>query len=323
MYADVNPNDLKTHHIFNAETMQRFLEVGQKQTRFSHYTSAEVAFSILSRKEIWLRRPQLMNDFQELEWGLSCLAHAWGSDIGKQLKAELDHLFPGSSGRAAKQFDSFQPLLRARTYMTCISEHDNDEDQLGRLSMWRAYGGNAGVAIVINAAVFSTVTDALNTYTYPVFYQTPDMVVDRIAGVVSRMREERQFLSAMGEEYVCGYLRELFLNIALATKHPGFREEREWRVIHTEYHGRSHHLTYEHVVIGGMPQQMVKLPLRDIPDQGISGMELAQLINRVIIGPNEFALEIRSVLLDLLESAQVPNALDKVWVSNIPVRQPG
>lgn len=302
--------------------MQRVLDVQQRAVRFSHYTSAEVAFSILRQKEIWLRRPQLMNDFQEIEWGFSCLINAWKSDPGQKLQAQLEEMFLGSSKRVAEYFDSVQPLIRARTYMTCISEHDLEEDELGRLSMWRAYGGNAGVAIVLNPSVFASTTDALNTYTYPVWYHMPDDVVGRIKRVLERMIEDRTFLLEQGEEFVTRWLSELFLNIVLATKHPGFREEREWRVIHTEHHGRSDHLIYDHAVVRGMPQQLVKLPLRDIPEEGLTGLGLSELIDRIIIGPNEFAFEIRSVLLDLLEDAGVPDALNKVWISNIPVRQP-
>ena len=320
--VDIDPADLNAHRIFNAETMQRFLGVQQQNVRFCHYTSAEVAFSIFKNKQIWLRRPQLMNDFQELEWGFSCLVHAWTSEVGLGLQGELNTMFPGSAKRTAEYFDSVQPLIRARTYMTCISEHDNDEDELGRLSMWRAYGGNAGVAVVLNPAVFASTTDALNTYTYPVSYHTPKDVVDRFSRVLARVIEDRAFLIEQGESFVSGYLNELFLNVVLATKHPGFREEREWRVIHTEHHGRSEHLIYEHAVVRGMPQQLVKLPLKNIPEEGLVGLDASELIDRIIIGPNEFALEIRSVLLDLLEASNVPDALQKVWISNIPVRQP-
>jgi len=320
--GNINPVDLNAHRIFNAETMQRVLDAQQRGTRFSHYTSAEVAFSVLSRKEIWLRRPQLMNDFQEIEWGFSCLRNAWTSDAGKGLQAELDAMFPGSSTRAAEHFDSVQPLIRARTYMTCISEHDPGEDELGRLSMWRAYGGNAGVAIVLNPTVFASTTDALSTYTYPVFYHTPNDVVDRFRHVLERVIDDRLFLVQQGENFVISWLNDLFLNVVLATKHPGFREEREWRVIHTEHYGRSNHLIYEHAVVRGMPQQLVKLPLKNISAEGLTGLDVIELIDRIIIGPNEFAFEIRSVLLDILEDAKVPDALGKVWISDIPVRQP-
>jgi hypothetical protein len=37
------------------------------------------------------------------------------------------------------------------TYLACLSEHQ-DEDEHGRLPMWRAYGATTGIALVINAA---------------------------------------------------------------------------------------------------------------------------------------------------------------------------
>ena len=54
--------------------------------------------------------------------------------------------------------------------MTCISEHLEDEDNHGRLSIWRAYGGSTGVAMVMNSRAMFTESNALGAFTSPVQY---------------------------------------------------------------------------------------------------------------------------------------------------------
>lgn len=319
--TELSMADLAAWNIFNGDSLRRMLLVSQSTQRFVHYTSAEVAFSILRESEVWMRRPQVMNDFQEIEWGWSCLLAAWNEGLGDQLKAALDGLFPGSSERIIGHFDQLLPTVRAQTYITCISEHDDDEDEIGRLSMWRAYGGQAGVALVLNTKAFTSVSDVFNAYTHPVWYHSPTQVAERLRAVLSQIASSESFLREQGEEFVHGYVYEFLTSVILCTKHPGFREEREWRVIHNSHPERNPNLRYFHRVVRGIPQQVVAIPLRDFPDQGLVGAAIPELVNRVIIGPNEYAWEARAVLIDLLANAGVENAQERVWVSDIPVRQ--
>lgn len=321
LQTEIAPEHLSAWNIFNGDGLRKMLQVESGRTRFVHYTPAEVAFSILSNAEVWMRRPQLMNDFREIEWGFDCLVTAWRSGLGGRFSTALDNLFPGSADRMIGRFDSLLPMIRARTFMTCISEHDDDEDQIGRLSMWRAYGGHAGVAIVMNSTAFTSVSDALNAYTHPVSYHGTTEVASRLAEVLEQISQSENFLRLQGEEFVHGYVHELLNSIILCTKHPGFREEREWRVIHNTYPDRNANLQYRNTVIRGVPQQIVAVPLRDIPEEGLLGLGLSSLVDRVIIGPNEYAWETRDVMVAVLEQAGMTDAEARVWVSDIPVRQ--
>jgi hypothetical protein len=93
-----------------------------------------------------------MNDFMEVQYGLQCLYRAYHSEAGKRFQAVLDRLFDGLRTEIEKLFDYWTWRLRTDTYFTCVSEHKGEgEDTLGRLSMWRAYGGTTGVALVMNS----------------------------------------------------------------------------------------------------------------------------------------------------------------------------
>lgn len=319
--TDLDSEALTAWNIFNEDALRRMMQVAQSGSRFVHYTSAEVACSILKQAEVWMRRPQVMNDFQEIEWGWGCLLDAWNQGIGDRFKQALDGLFPGSSTRIIGHFDSLLPMVRGQTFMTCISEHDDSEDEIGRLSMWRAYGGHAGVALVLNSTAFTSVSDAFNAYTHPVAYHSRAEVAARLERVLEQIGANQDFLVRQGEVFVHGYVYEFLASLILCTKHPGFREEREWRIIHNAYSNRSEHLRYFHQVVHGVPQQIVGLPLKDLPDEGFVGASIPLLVDRVIIGPNEYAWEARAVLLQMLEEAGLQDANNRLWVSDIPVRQ--
>jgi hypothetical protein len=55
----------------------------------------------------------------------------------------------------------------------------------------------------------------------------------------------------------------------LCTKHPGFAEEAEWRVIHCPWWENSPHLLKETELIQGVPQPVYKIALEDIPEKGL------------------------------------------------------
>lgn len=139
--------------------------------RLVHYTSAESAYKIIKGREIWMRNASMMNDFSEIEHGLHCLIAAWMSEPGIKLQAMLNRIKDGFRDQIAKLFDIHTDGIKRATYITSLSEHNDDEDYLGRLSMWRAYGGRAGVAMVMNNAAFAATTDAIKVYSSPVFYQ--------------------------------------------------------------------------------------------------------------------------------------------------------
>jgi hypothetical protein len=73
------------------------------ECRFVQYTSAQAAMGIIENKEVWLRNTQCMNDYSEVEHGISCLSEAFRSeDVGQIFKNSLEKLFPGIIGKFVK-----------------------------------------------------------------------------------------------------------------------------------------------------------------------------------------------------------------------------
>jgi hypothetical protein len=123
-------------------------------------------------------------------------------------------------------------------------------------------------------------------------------------------------------DYVMACLLSSFQALALATKHPAFREEQEWRVITNPALGVSGELKTEIESIGGLPQRVIKLPLKDYPDQGLVGLELRKSLDRVIIGPTEFPYVIFDSLIDAMKGVGIDNPSSKIAVSHVPLRYP-
>jgi hypothetical protein len=126
--------------IFFPYTLDRTLKATRERQRFVYYTTGETAMRIVRSGEIWMRKSHLMNDYREVEHGFDCLNNAYKKQQ-ERMRAIFDGLFPGFCDRLETLFNDWLPRFRTDTYITCLSEHVSSEDQHGRLSMWRAYGG--------------------------------------------------------------------------------------------------------------------------------------------------------------------------------------
>jgi hypothetical protein len=313
--------DLQRFAIFHPFAFEKYQAMHKPRARFVHYCSAEAAFHILKSRKMRLRNAAVMNDFMEIEHGSACLARAWHSDTGKRLKEIVDGLFPGLSNELANVLDSWNHSFRTETFITCLSEHDPEEDELGRLSMWRAYGGSSGVAVVLNPGVFLSVSDALPAFTSPVAYLSPEAFEMEFKRVVGNIESSLDFIKAGGRDELYNGLFNSFRTSMLCTKHQGFSEEREWRIIYAPSLNSSDRIIPSVELIRGAPQIVHSIPFKDYPEEGFVGAELRKLIDRVIIGPTEFPYQLRQAMVPLLTDAGVPDAAEKVFVSTIPLRQ--
>lgn len=300
---------------------KRMEEVRQTGRRFVHYSSAEAAVGMLTNAEVWMRKASCMNDFMEIEHGLQCLFYAYNAEAGEPIRKCLEAVFPGICEELHEPFNNWIPSFKGDTYLTCLSEHDDDEDEIGRLSMWRAYGGSTGTALVLNNAPFLSPSNVLKAYSSPVAYLSPDEFRDELFIVASQIADNASYFQLLGREQFRDLLFHIFRFSVLCTKHPGFREEREWRIVHSPSIERSEKLKPDVKVIRGIPQSIMKIPLEDFPDEGFTGAAIPSLVNRIIIGPSMYPSAMREAFVILLQNAGVEDAEDKVWISRIPLRQ--
>lgn len=305
--------------------MEKIEQAKSANTRFSHYTSAYVATEIIEKNEVWLRNALVMNDFSEVQHGLYCLSEAWkDQDFGGRLRTILDGLKPGLSDELAKGFDERKNDRSAQSYLVSISEHGNgtiDEDKYGRLSMWRAYGGENNVAFVFKNTPFLSESSALMAFTSPVLYADTARFKVEFKRVVENLEAHLDLAKTIGPDLVRQVIENAFHFAALSTKHPGFAEEREWRVIYSPTMWHSDRIKCSVTSVGGIPQRIYKIPLENYLDEGFVGATLPDLLEEIIIGPTENAFAIYDALVLKLEAAGVPNPSEKVRRSEIPLRR--
>lgn len=318
--SDIAAHRAQIREIFFPFTAKKIDEVKNNDQRLVHYTTADVAMNIIRSREIWMRNSTTMNDYMEIEHGFQCLSHAYQTSPGQKFKQSLDSIFPGAATEVEQRFNAWLPGIRRDTYLTCFSEHRNDEDSYGRLSMWRAYGGTTGVALVLKTDVFFNETNPLKAYSSPVGYFDAESFSSEFLRVSDAIASHASFVETLGRETVFRLAFNMLRFAVLCTKHPGFREECEWRVIHSPTMDQSDRLIPSIESVRGTPQRILKIPLKNIPEEDFVGLEISELLDRIIIGPSQYPQAIYQAFTQLLHDAGVQNPGNKVLISDIPLR---
>lgn len=308
-------------HLFFPDYVEGLKMITSKGTKFAYYTSAETAMKVIQNNEIWLRNTRGMNDYSEVEHGFESFRKAFNDSAeGISFRKYINSNFPSTIDKLVSLFDGWLPSIRMQTYIACVSIHDSDDDDHGRLSMWRAYGGKNSIALVFNNKPFMNDTDALKTTFYPVTYRNDDYARQYLSNLESRMRDNHQLLIGMNSNELLGWLFEICKMMVLCVKHPGFKEEMEWRLIYSPNFEQSPKVRGSIESIGGVPQQVYKIRFENAPESNLTNASLPECLDRIIIGPSDDAALLIDSFRKLLAEAGVENPQEKVFNSGIPLR---
>ncbi len=294
-------------------------------TPIAHYTTAETAMKMIKSEEIWLRNVRVMNDYSEIAYGLDLMARAWDSTAGEVFKQVANSCFSGvidlldrSLGLAQRTW----PYLDH--HIACFSIHDSAEDQRGRLSMWRAYGGIALVFRLSEKVAAANANNPLGVHLLKVDYSDSVEAVAILQRAAKAIDQNRNFVQGHRPEEFMQAVTQMICSTAVATKHPGFKEEAEARIyFHPSADPKSALKTNGKIeCIKGIPQMIYPLSLRTNSQNGngLPGVDLQSILDKIIVGPTDQPDVVRKAFVDLLKDAQVPDADRKVVVSNIPLR---
>jgi len=287
---------------------------------FAHYTSAKTAIDILDNQEIWMRSASLMNDFMEITHGQHCLNDALQGETGTQL---VDS-FGSKSGlfeESLSLISSWIPQLTNNTYITCVSEHDEKEDAHGRLSMWRAYGKPQGVALILKGNAFTLEGSSVGIYASPIKYHNSTDITQTLREIIQSVTNNKATIELAKNDQLSKWIYTAFTHLLLFTKHPGFMEEREWRVVSRPDYGASPLITEQVSTINGTPQIVKKLKFPNNPDaQFHNELGIKNILDRIIIGPCEHPLAIKASLVRTLSQIGISSPDTLVHISGIPLR---
>lgn len=293
--------------------------------KFVHYTTAEAALRIITSKRLWMRNTTCMTDYREVQHGFTMLNKFFGDESQRNaFTAALDACHSGAALEAIHLFNQWWGDLQFQTFIASISVHDDkSEDQHGRLSMWRAFGGsNPRVAIVVRVPWYSDAETQLNVMFSPVAYFNDAQVKEEIYTVIRNINDKADFVRAADRAQVVNTVFAMLMSAVVCLKHEGFHEEREWRAIYGPKRNPSPVMEAEAETqtIGGVPQLIYKIPFDATVVPELAGLDMARIFDRLIIGPSPYSLAMHQAFAAALRKAGVADADERVVFSGIPIR---
>ncbi|HEX7890544.1 MAG TPA: DUF2971 domain-containing protein [Ramlibacter sp.] len=286
----------------------------------AHYTSIGTLERIAQTGEIWFSNPLYMNDVDELRYGMNLGLHAVRTHTGLREACPPDH-YNALLDAFDALYSAFDGESAFDVYVFSCSEHDDEIGDDGLLSMWRGYGGDGnGVAIVFDMApLLAARTPLLVRQVQYLSYEASEAWMEqKLQQFANALRRAGGPVSGM--QAAAQALFERIKLFALFTKHRGFHEEREWRIVYLRERDAGGMFTQQlSYAIGGRGiEPRLRFTTDALGPQG-KGPELHDMVQRIILGPVlATPLALRSVVR-MLELYQ-PAWSDRVARSSTPYR---
>jgi hypothetical protein len=293
---------------------------GGDHVRLVHYTSAEPALKIIQNKKLWMRNVTCMSDVSEMDHGRGMLTRLFDdATLRDDFFDATDACDPGVAKYALELFNRRAKDIRSEAYLACVSEHDKLEDDHGRLSMWRTFGGSAArVALVFRVPVSTIYLEVFNLVFSPVEYFSYERVQSTLRQVTSNVRSHCDELKKLGRDDLLNHILNMLLAAVTCLKNPIFQEEREWRLIYFPSTWPSKLIETTTETPGGIPQVVHQIPF----DSKVAGvppaLDFTHLFDRLIIGPCQYPWAMREAYIAELKKIGVTDP--NVVVSDIPIR---
>src|SRR5258708_9389243 len=276
-----------------------------KRPLLAHYTSVAVLEAILQKNEVWFSNPLFMNDIEEVRFGMTTGGNLFLASPESESACRSQKRNAMLKAGFSYWYGKFANDHLLDLYVFCLSEHAK-EDTDGLLSMWRGYGGNGnGAAIVFDTAKIAAQEDSpiiIANVHYGTGEARKDWLRERVAQFAdilarSDISDDKLHLAA----FYFFYRLKLF---SIFTKHQGFSEENEWRVVYMRDRDEAkvfdNMFSYRVGPRGVEPK--LKLRIEAIPGLPGSNLSLSELVERIILGPSLSSPLARGSVLRMLDT---------------------
>lgn len=284
-------------------------ELKRNDILLGHYTSAENAFKMLESGEFWLRNARLMNDFDEIGYGIRLIHEANREGLLDPLRSYAEEVFKGSFEEAYSRFErECMARVYHHTFIGSLCEVKSQEID-GSPEMWRAYAQQDGVLMKIRpTAAFASDESEPDVYLWKMWYEGKKDIREDLKVLERRntIIPPRSFNS------VVNIIVDYFMHVIRIQKHPFFRSEHEWR-IHSDFNPAR----AEPKCLAGVPQVVHTLRL-DGTD--IEGTTWSEILVEIVVGPSRLQFEIAKGLNFLLDREKGASPVPNVRCGNFPLR---
>lgn len=312
--------------VFFCDINQKIKMLFDENKKLVHYTSALAACNVIEKEELWMRKTIFMNDYSEIFYGKTCMDNIIRK---KYISDKITSIIKKFDSNATlddllNYYISYIKNIEKRTYISCLSEHLPAEDDIGRLSMWRAYAASTGVALIINPRYLKEETIIPGNFfiTMPVTYSENSFekiflkILDNIDSYINELKvfDINQFFTFFA------YMMYIYV---ISIKHRGFAEEREWRIILSHIYEGNEKLIPNDLIersienTRNIPEVVYKIKLDKY--NAISSNK-ASLLEKIIIGPSACAEIVAESFAEILQKKGFSNAKNMIAISNIPLR---
>jgi hypothetical protein len=293
-----------------------------KRPLLAHYTSIIVLEAILKNDELWLSNPLFMNDIEEVRFGIDNGAKLFLASPEIESACGSKKRFEMLKATFIYWYDQFTNKHVLDTYVFCLSEHGK-EDKDGLLSMWRGYGGNgSGAAIVFDTAKLSPNEES------------PLIIAKVHYGTEKRMNWLRERITQFAEllaksdipddqlHLTSYYFFQRLESFAVFTKHQGFEEENEWRIVYMRDRDRANAFDpmFSYWIGPHGVEPKLKLKIGAVPDLADNGLTLSTIVERIILGPSMSSPLAYNSILKMLDTLRRSDLKDRIVSSTIPFR---
>jgi Protein of unknown function (DUF2971) len=313
----------RVHSIFAAMwvDLSRPDNFSEKLPLLAHYTSLSTLESIIRSNEVWLSNPLFMNDMEELRFGLLEAEKAFHQHEGIRQACDTKQ-YDALRQAFDQQLSTLANEHALDVYVMCFSEH-NISDYDGMLSMWRGYGANGNGA----AIVFDTQKVPINMNS-PLLLEKVDYKTteERLKWIDAKLNQFADLIKNSAIQIPMFYipihlLIQRFQLFALSSKHNGFDEEREWRMIYIKDRDRENKMEkfFHYLIQSDRVEPKLKFKVGQIPGMEMD-LKLTDVVERIILGPGVSSGMTLATVKRMLTLVGNKELASKVYGSTTPYR---
>lgn len=324
-------HDKKMHPLLD-RYYRRFINLAEvsgpeRPLRLAHYTSLEVLEKIIITEEVWLSNPLFTNDYEEVRFilnqSLQIIQNLHKNEYYTKSLGGAENCFK-IAYFYEKYLKYFEDNHLFDIYIFCLSEYDEHDHPDGRLSMWRGYGANGHGAALVFDTSFVTVVPGSPFLITKVNYATS---MEGVSWIEEVLKDCAQILAenAPDDEKIREAAWNVFnimLIFSLCYKHPGFKEEQEWRIIYFPDRDIHQTLTENKTYIrhSNAIEPKLRFPIRPLSIDPDATWSFDSILHRIVLGPSHANALARKSAQRMLELLGKPKFADRIWVSEIPCR---